>query len=108
MVLITSSMSASILICLCCSLDLSGEFMIFNFRLHQELAAKQKPPDHQGRRFCHFLRRRFHSASFLTAHPRELFVPALGTVALHCPVARLVSESFLMSPNPSCAARSAQ
>jgi hypothetical protein len=25
-----------------------------------------------------------------------IFIPTLGTVALHCPVARLVSESFLM------------
>ena len=30
----------------------------------------------------------------------ETLVMALGTVALHCPVARLVSESFLMSLGP--------
>jgi hypothetical protein len=34
--------------------------------------------------------------SFLTAHRRELPFPIKGTLALHCQVARLVSESFLM------------
>jgi hypothetical protein len=41
-------MSASILICRCCPSDSFGEFMIFPFRLHQELAAKQKPPNPSG------------------------------------------------------------
>src|SRR6516225_9712920 len=72
--------------------DLSSEFMIFSFRLHQELVAKQKPPDHQVGGLP-LLRRRFYSVSLLTAHRRESFIPALGTVALHCPVARLNSES---------------
>ena len=35
-------------------------------------------------------------ASFLTTHRRELSSPIKGTLALHCQVARLVSESFLM------------
>ena len=34
--------------------------------------------------------------SFLTTHRRELSFPIKGTLALHCQVARLVSESFLM------------
>jgi hypothetical protein len=34
--------------------------------------------------------------SFVTAHRRELSSPIKGTLALHCQVARLVSESFLM------------
>ena len=70
--------------------------MISPFRLHQELVAKQKLPDYQVGGLP-LLRRRFYSVSLLTAHRRESFIPALGTVALHCPVARLNSESFLMS-----------
>jgi hypothetical protein len=70
--------------------------MILSFRLHQELVAKQKPPDHQGRRFA------TSPAEILFGElPHRtsagIFIPAQGTVALHCPVARLVSESFLMS-----------
>jgi hypothetical protein len=42
------------------------------------------------------LRRRFYSVSFLTAHHRKLPFPIKGTLALHCQVARLLSESFLM------------
>ena len=34
--------------------------------------------------------------SFLTTHRREFSSPIKGTLALHCQVARLVSESFLM------------
>jgi hypothetical protein len=34
--------------------------------------------------------------SFLTTHRRELASPIKGTLALHCQVARPVSESFLM------------
>ena len=34
--------------------------------------------------------------SFLTTHRRKLSFPIKGTLALHCQVARLVSESFLM------------
>ena len=37
-----------------------------------------------------------YSVSFLTAHRRKLSFPIKGTLALHCQVARLVSESFLM------------
>jgi hypothetical protein len=33
---------------------------------------------------------------FLTTHRRELPFPIKGTLAPHCQVARLVSESFLM------------
>ena len=62
--------------------------------MHQELSKKQKPRTIRAAVFI--LRRRFYSASFLTAHPRELSFPIKGTLALHCQVARLVSESFLM------------
>jgi hypothetical protein len=34
--------------------------------------------------------------SFLTTHRRGLSFPIKGTLALHCQVARLASESFLM------------
>jgi hypothetical protein len=37
-----------------------------------------------------------YSVSFLTTHRRKLSFPIKGTLALHCQVARLVSESFLM------------
>jgi hypothetical protein len=64
---------------------------------HQELAAKQKPPTHQSGGFAN-PPLRFHSASFLAAHQREVFISGLkGTLALHCQVVRLVSESLLMS-----------
>src|SRR5215471_20803912 len=84
MVLTTSSMSASILICRCCSSELSGEFMIFSFRLHQELAAKQKPPDHQGRRFA-TSPAEILFGEFPHRTSAGIFIPALGTVALHRP-----------------------
>jgi hypothetical protein len=71
------------------------EFMIFLLSVHQELAEKQKPPTHQGGGFQSsggdFIQR-----VFLAAHRRELSFPIKGTLALHCQVARLVSESFLM------------
>src|SRR5262245_31285159 len=77
--------------------DLSGEFMIFSFRLHQELVAKQKPPDHQGRRFA-TSPAEILFGEFPHRTSAGIFIPAQGTVALHCSVARLISESFLMSP----------
>jgi hypothetical protein len=78
--------------------------MIFSFRLHQELAAKQKPPDHQVGGLP-LLRRRFLFSELFRRTSAGTPVPAQGTVALHCSVARLVSESFLMS-RKGCLGRS--
>src|SRR5262245_56153311 len=66
------------------SLSIIPEFMIFSFRFHQELAAKQKPPDHHGRRFA------TSPAEILFGEfPRRTsagtFVPALGTVGSPLP-----------------------
>src|SRR5262249_50533470 len=68
-------------------------------RLHQELAAKQTPPDHQVGGLP-LLRRRFLFSEVSRRTSAGTLVPAQGTVALHCPVARLVSESFLMLLGP--------
>jgi hypothetical protein len=62
--------------------------------VHQELSEKQKPPTHQGGGFNPPAE--IYLVSFLTTHRRELSFPIKGTLALHCQVARLVSESFLM------------
>jgi hypothetical protein len=69
--------------------------MIFSFRLHQELVAKQNRQTIRSA-VCHFS-----GGDLFDEFPHRTsagtFVPAQGTVALHCPVARLISESFLMS-----------
>src|SRR6516225_1941192 len=70
------------------SLLIISEFMIFSFRLHQELAAKQKPPDHQVGGLP-LLRRRFLFSELFRRTSAGTLVPAQGTVALHCSVARL-------------------
>jgi hypothetical protein len=62
--------------------------------VHQELSEKQKPPTHQGGGFNPPAE--IYLVSFLTTHRRELPFPIKGTLALHCQVARLVSQSFLM------------
>jgi hypothetical protein len=68
--------------------------MIFSLRLHQELAAKQKPPTHQGGGFDPPAEILFSEFPHRTSS--ETSVPDQGTLALHCQVARLFSESFLM------------
>ena len=62
--------------------------------VHQELSEKQKPPTHQGGGFNPPAE--IYLVSLLTTHRRKFSFPIKGTLALHCQVARLVSESFLM------------
>ena len=50
----------------------------------------QKPPTHQGGGFNPPAE--IYLVSFPTTHRRELSSPIKGTLALHCQVARLVSE----------------
>jgi hypothetical protein len=54
----------------------------------------KKPPTHQGGGFNPPAE--IYLVSFPTTHRRELSFPITGTLALHCQVARLVFESFLM------------
>src|SRR5262245_34016318 len=54
----------------------------------------KKPPIHQGGGFNP--PEEIYLVSFPTTHHRDLPSPIKGTLALHCQVARLVSESFLM------------
>src|SRR5438874_1627516 len=79
----------------CVFIGFKREFMIFFLFRTSGTRGKTKTANPSGRRFS-VLRRRFYSASFLTTHRRELPSPIKGTLALHCQVARPVSESFLM------------
>jgi hypothetical protein len=73
---------------------LKSEFMILSFQdIRNSRKNKNRAPI---RAAVSILRWRFYSVSFLTAHHRKLPFPIKGTLALHCQVARLVSESFLM------------
>jgi hypothetical protein len=67
---------------------------MFFSSVHQELSEKQKPPTHQGGGFQPPAE--IYLVSFLTTHRQGLSSPIKGTLALHCQVARPVSESFLM------------
>jgi hypothetical protein len=58
--------------------------------LHQELAAKQKTARPSGSAVCHFSGGDFLFGEFPHRTSAGIFIPALGTVALHCPVARLI------------------
>jgi hypothetical protein len=64
--------------------DLSGEFMIFFLRLHQELVAKQKPSDHQGRRFA-TSPAEILFGEFPHRTSAGILIPALGTVGSPLP-----------------------
>jgi hypothetical protein len=68
---------------------LQSEFIFVSLSRHQELAVKQKPPDHQVGGLPLF-RRRFLFSELSRRTSAGTFVPAQGTVALHCSVARLV------------------
>jgi len=58
--------------------------MIFSFRLHQNSwQNKNRQTIRVGG--LPLLRRRFYSVSSLTAHRREIFIPALGTVGSPLP-----------------------
>ena len=85
----TSSISASLLICRCCS-----EFMPLLFSGHQELAANKNRQTIRSA-VCHFSGGDFCSTNYFAAHRREL------SFSLKAPwpsTARLPdsSESFLM------------
>jgi hypothetical protein len=70
------------------------EFMIF---LLQDIRNSRKNKNRQPIRAAVFSPpAEIYSVSFLTAHHRQLSFPIKGTLALHCQVARLLSESFLM------------
>jgi hypothetical protein len=71
-----------------------NEFMMFLVQCTRNSSKKQKPPTHQGGGFNPPAE--IYLVSFLTTHRRELSFPIKGTLALHCQVARLVSEPFLM------------
>src|SRR6266480_6918161 len=75
--------------------SLKSEFMIFFLFRTSGTRGKTKTANPSGRR-SQSSGGDFYSVSFLTAHHRELSFPIKGTLALHCQVARPVSESFLM------------
>src|SRR5947207_12955406 len=79
----------------CVFIGFKREFMIFLLFRTSGTRGKTKTANPSGRRFS-VLRRRFYLVSFLTTHRRGLPFPIKGTLALHCQVARLVFESFLM------------
>ena len=72
--------------------------MIFSFRLHQNSwQNKNRQTIRVGG--LPLLRRRLLFGDLSRRASAGTLAPAQGTVALHCSVARLISESFLMSVN---------
>jgi hypothetical protein len=71
------------------------EFLMYFCSVHPKLSEKNK--NRQPIRAAVFTPPvETYLVSFLATHRRELSFSIKGTFALHCQVARLVSESFLM------------